>query len=80
MFFIIKNNSYYVMNNIFASDFVIGVPSISLDVIFSRCSYDPGLFRISRVLMPAAIARGLPVCDGRDKGIRNSTKRSFETC
>jgi hypothetical protein len=26
----------------------------------SKCSYDPGLFKISKVLIPAAMARGLP--------------------
>lgn len=33
---------------------------MSLPVTFSRCSYAPGLSRISRVLRPAVIANGLP--------------------
>ena len=35
-------------------------PATNLDVIFSKCSYDPGLLKISNVLIPAAIAKGLP--------------------
>ena len=36
------------------------MPWMSFPVTLSRCSYVPGLSRISRVLMPAVIARGLP--------------------
>ena len=39
---------------------VLFLPATNLDVIFSKCSYDPGLLKISNVLIPAAIAKGLP--------------------